>query len=62
MNDRQATTMVMDDTPANLSLLHDMLRAKGYRVVAFPRGDLALKALAKGPPDLILLDVMGKKN
>lgn len=52
------TIMVVDDTPANLKLMDDMLRAQGYRVVTFPRGDLALKAVAKSPPDLILLDVM----
>jgi class 3 adenylate cyclase len=50
--------MVVDDTPANLKLLDDMLRVQGYRVVTFPRGNLALKAIAESPPDLILLDVM----
>jgi len=54
----ETTIMVVDDTPANLKLLNDMLRPKGYRVVLFPSGDLALKAVAKSPPDLILLDVM----
>jgi putative two-component system response regulator len=53
----KATIMVVDDTPSNLKLLEEMLRADNYRVVAFPRGDLALKAAVKSPPDLILLDI-----
>jgi len=58
MKKMQATVMVVDDTPENLELLNGMLRQKGYRVLTFPRGDLALKAAAKNPPDLILLDIM----
>ena len=53
----KATIMVVDDTPANLKLLDSLLRPRGYRVLAFPRGDLALEAAAKHLPDLILLDV-----
>ncbi len=53
----RATIMVVDDTPANLMLLDDMLSAKGYRVLTMPRGDLALKAVTINPPDLILLDI-----
>jgi signal transduction histidine kinase len=53
-----ATIMVVDDTPENLDLLRDMLQRKGYRVQAFPRGAMALKAAQTVPPDLILLDVM----
>ena len=49
--------MVVDDTPANLKLLQEMLRAKGYLVLTFLRGAMALKAAAKNPPDLILLDI-----
>jgi putative two-component system response regulator len=51
------TIMVVDDTPANLELLQDMLDNKGYRVLAFPNGKMALSAAAKNPPDLILLDI-----
>ena len=49
-----ATIMVIDDTPANLKLLEEMLQGQGYRVLQFPSGALALKAAAKHPPDLIL--------
>lgn len=51
------TIMLVDDTPANLDLLGEMLRSRGYRVVAFPSGPLALAAAARHPPDLILLDI-----
>ncbi len=51
------TIMVVDDTPANLKLLQEILQAKGHRVLAFPGGKMALNAAAKNPPDLILLDI-----
>jgi len=57
MNEEQASIMVIDDTPANLELLQEMLQAKGYRVLSFPSGKLALSAAAKQHPDLILLDI-----
>ena len=52
-----ATVLVVDDTPENLNLLRDMLQSKGYRVLAFPNGSMALNAASKNPPDLILLDI-----
>ncbi|MEA2060128.1 MAG: hybrid sensor histidine kinase/response regulator [Thermodesulfobacteriota bacterium] len=60
MNDqeRSATVMVVDDTPENLNLIRDMLQERGYRVLAFPNGRMALDAAARNPPDIILLDIM----
>jgi two-component system, sensor histidine kinase and response regulator len=52
-----ARIMVVDDIPQNLTLLQDMLRTSGYEVFALPNGEMALKAAAKNPPDLILLDI-----
>lgn len=49
--------MVVDDNPANLQLLEDMLRRQQYEVRSFPRGRLALVAAEQEPPDLILLDI-----
>ena len=49
--------MIVDDNTANLDVLEQMLRQKGYEVVSFPRGGLALEVAAQNPPDLILLDV-----
>ncbi len=49
--------ILVDDQPANLKLLDDMLRRQGYHVRSFPRGRLALAAAMQNPPDLILLDI-----
>ncbi|MBN1297340.1 response regulator [bacterium] len=49
--------MVVDDTPENLKLLSSLLKQNGYKVYAMPRGDLALEAALRNPPDLILLDI-----
>ena len=53
----QSDIMIVDDNPANLKLLEDMLLQKGHKVRSFPLGRLALEAAKKHPPDLILLDV-----
>ena len=53
----KANVMVVDDQPANLKLLEDMLKNQGYAIRSFPRGQLALAAAAQSPPDLILLDI-----
>jgi CheY-like chemotaxis protein len=52
-----ASIMAVDDNPANLKLLEDMLRQHDYEVRSFPRGRLALAAVDREPPDLILLDI-----
>ena len=49
--------MVVDDNPANLKLLEDVLFKHGYDIRSFPRGRLALAAAEQEPPDLILLDI-----
>ena len=49
--------MIVDDNPANLKLLEDMLLQEGHEVRSFPLGRLALAAAMMNPPDLILLDV-----
>src|SRR5271166_6315585 len=53
----QSDIMIVDDNPANLKLLEDMLRSQGHEVQSFPLGRLALTAAMKNPPDLILLDI-----
>ena len=53
----QASVMVVDDQPANLKLLEDMLKNQGYAIRSFPRGQLALASAAQSPPALILLDI-----
>ena len=49
--------LVVDDTPANLQMLADILKRRGYRARPVPSGRLALLAAKADPPDLILLDV-----
>jgi len=53
----RGNVMVIDDTPANLSLLTQMLMERGYRVRPLPSGALAMKAAVSDPPDIILLDI-----
>jgi len=53
-----AKILVVDDTPANIKLLGDLLAAKGYAVVTAPNGEEGLARLAAEKPDLVLLDVM----
>ena len=50
--------MIVDDTPANLRLLEEMLREQRYTVRSFTRARLALAAAAQHRPDAILLDIM----
>ena len=49
--------LVVDDEPANLKLLENVLKTHGHTVRSFPMGRLALAAAAQNPPDLILLDI-----
>lgn len=52
------TILIVDDTPANLTLLSELLRPL-YRVRAANSGERALRAAESEPlPDLILLDVI----
>jgi putative two-component system response regulator len=51
------TVLVVDDAPANLSLLAGLLN-KSYRVKLASSGAKALDLARRGQPDLILLDVM----
>ncbi len=57
-NERRDTIMIVDDTPANLKVLQELLLEEGYRVVAFPRAPMAIKSLDRTQPDLILMDIM----
>jgi len=55
--ERASRIMVVDDQPANLKLLEDILQQAGYKVSSFPRGRLALAVASEDQPDLILLDI-----
>jgi serine phosphatase RsbU (regulator of sigma subunit) len=51
------TILVVDDTPANLHLLAEMLAGQGYHVRVAASGKRALASVRAAPPDLILLDI-----
>ncbi len=54
----EATILIVDDTPDNLSILGELLRPY-FRIRVATSGSAALHAVTAGnPPDLILLDVM----
>jgi adenylate cyclase len=50
--------LVVDDTPANVKLLEDLLGFHGYTVAAATTGEEALGAIRADVPDLVLLDVV----
>jgi len=50
--------LVVDDTPANVKLLVDVLTAKGYAVTSAASGEEALVRIGVQQPDLVLLDIM----
>lgn len=54
---RGAKILLVDDQPANLDVLRQVLEAEGYRVFLAPNGEMALKNAGRVHPDLILLDV-----
>lgn len=49
--------LIVDDTPANLRLLSNMLTEQEYKVRAVVNGQMALTTTRAIPPDLILLDI-----
>jgi PleD family two-component response regulator len=53
-----ATILVVDDNPENLSVLFSVLTATGFKVLAKKDGESALNLIARKKPDLILLDII----
>jgi len=49
--------LAVDDTPASLKLLTDILKEEGYEVRSAISGELALHSAVRNPPDLVLLDI-----
>lgn len=54
----QTTIMVIDDEPAFLDVLSEILETKNYNVLTFSGALKALDFLQKQKPDLILTDIM----
>lgn len=62
MNDQVGVTgkgdiLAVDDTPASLKLLTEILRSEGYTVRSAINGELALHSATAQPPELMLLDI-----
>lgn len=55
---RPEKILLVDDVPANLTVLTAALEPEGYEIFAAPNGTTALKVAARAKPDLILLDIM----
>ena len=53
----QGNILIVDDTLANLRLLSNLLKEKGYKTRGVTNGNMALTAIHSAPPDLILLDI-----
>jgi two-component system sensor histidine kinase ChiS len=58
MSDRLPQILIVDDEPANLILLEELLRAEGYEIILAASGIEALELAKTTLPDLVLLDVM----
>ncbi len=54
----QSDILIVDDIPQNLRVLQQMLAEHGYRVRPAINGKVALNAIRKTVPDLILLDIV----
>jgi DNA-binding NtrC family response regulator len=50
--------LIVDDVPANLKMLSDLLEPEGYHILVAPNGEICLKVAARMQPSLILLDVV----
>lgn len=49
--------LVVDDNPANLKLVYDLLKCSGYQVTKAADAEKALILIQKDPPSLILMDI-----
>jgi len=49
--------VIVDDNPNNLQVLSNILQKAGFKVRQALSGEIALRAIAASPPDLILLDI-----
>jgi PAS domain S-box-containing protein len=57
MTGNKKSILIVDDVIDNLTVLSELLIAEGYQVRPVTSGALALKTIASGIPDLILLDI-----
>ena len=55
---QESRILLVDDQPANLEIVCDLLESQGCRISMAPDGATALRIAAQTAPDLILLDVV----
>ena len=55
---RAAAVLIVDDAPANLSVLRKLMAGQGYQTFVATCGERALEIARRAHPDLILLDVV----
>jgi CheY-like chemotaxis protein/two-component sensor histidine kinase len=55
---RPRRVLVIDDNPADISLIEEILRLDGYQVIKAGGGVEGLKAARNEKPDLVILDLM----
>ncbi|EAW38712.1 response regulator [Lyngbya sp. PCC 8106] len=58
MSDHLHQILIVDDEPANLILLEELLKSEGYEILLAASGIEALQLAKTTSPDLVLLDVM----
>lgn len=54
----QGTILVVDDQPANLKVLMQVLQDAEFHILVANSGQRALQPVSRQLPDIILLDVM----
>ena len=57
-NLKDAQVLIVDDTPANIDVLCELLEPEGCNIAMAPSGEIALRIVPRSQPDIILLDVM----
>lgn len=55
---RKPTVLIVDDTPATLGVLFDLLSTAGFDVLVAENGASAIQRAVYAQPGLILLDVL----
>ncbi len=54
----ESRILIIEDEPANIAILSEVLRKAGYQLTVATSGEQGLQLLERARPDLILLDVM----
>ncbi len=52
-----ATVLIVEDNEMNIRLFSDLLKSKGYHVIACPDSTKALQIVKDNHPDVILMDI-----